>query len=69
MKFRSPNLYIAIIVTKIKKGFLEKKRKGKRFLCFYDYAIIQAIESTTVRKSPVNEVAVGSLSFLKIWIP
>ena len=42
LKFRSRNLYTIIIVTKIKKRFLKKKRKGKRFLYFYDYAIIEA---------------------------
>ena len=40
LKFRSPNLSIIIIVTKIKK-FL-KKKKVKRFLYFYDYVIIEA---------------------------
>ena len=37
LKFRSPNLYTIIIVTKIKKGFLKKKERVKG-----DYAIIQA---------------------------
>ena len=41
LKFRLPNLYTIIIVTKIKKVFV-KKKKGKRFLYFYEYAIIQA---------------------------
>ena len=42
LKFSSPNLYNIIIVAKIKKGFLKKKRKGKKFRYFYDYAIIEA---------------------------
>ena len=41
LKFNLPNLYTIIIVAKIKKGFL-RKRKGIRFLYFYDYAFIQA---------------------------
>ena len=40
LKFRSPNLYTIIIVTKIKKCFLKKKEKVKD-LYFYDYAIIE----------------------------
>ena len=42
LKFRPPNLYTVIIITKIKKEFVKEKRKGKRFLYFYKYAIIQA---------------------------
>ena len=42
LKFRPPNLYTIIIVTNIRKGFLKKKRKSKRFLYFYDCAFIRA---------------------------
>ena len=41
LKFRLPNLCTIIIVAKIKKGFFKKKRKGKKFFYFYEYAIIQ----------------------------
>ena len=34
MKFRSPNLYTIIKVTKIKKGFLKKKERVKGFFIF-----------------------------------
>ena len=53
MKFRSPNLYMIIIVTKIKKDFL-KKKKSKRFLYFlYFFA---------------NEVVIRLQSFVIIGI-
>ena len=34
LKFRLPNLYTIIIVTKIKKGFLNKREKVKGFFIF-----------------------------------
>ena len=49
--FRSSNLYIIIIVTKIMKGFL-KKRKGKSLLCFYDYDVTQQVEFNHGKKEP-----------------
>ena len=52
LKFGLPNLHTIIIVTEIKKGFLEKKERVKGFFIFM----------TMVRKRPANEVAVGLFS-------
>ena len=35
LKFRSPNVYTVVIVTKIKKGFLKKKDLVKGLFIFY----------------------------------
>ena len=50
------------------KGFLKKKRKGKRFLYFDDYVLsFKQVESNyTVRKNPATKVVL--LSFLIVWI-
>ena len=42
--------------------FLKEKRKGKRFLYFYDYVI--KLNLPTIRMSPAKEVVVGLLVFL-----
>ena len=68
LKVRSPNLYIVIIVTKIKKGFLKKKEKVKGFFIFLTMLLFKQVESNyTVRRSPTNKVAVTLLNFLIVW--
>ena len=65
LKFRSPNLYTIIIVTKMKKGFLKKKERVKGFFVFmtmYFYSSI--LNLTTKRKSPAKQIVIGLLSFL-----
>ena len=62
VKFRLPNLYTIIILTKIKKYFLKKEERVKVFLIFM--IMLNKLNLTTVRKSPANEVVVGLLSFL-----
>ena len=69
LKFRSPNLYAIIIVTKIKKCFLKKKRINGFFIffIFYFYSFFiyvlgfKQVESM-VKKSPANNV-VGFIKF------
>ena len=75
MKFRLPNLYTVIIVTKIKERFLKEKRKGKRFIffIFYFYSLficydLSKLNLTMVRNSPANDVVFGLLSFLSVRI-
>ena len=58
LKFRSPNLYTIIIVTKIKKCFL-KKRKGKRSML----SLKQVKSNYGVENGRVNKAVVG-LNFL-----
>ena len=62
VKFRLPNLYTIIILTKIKKYFLKKEERVKGFLIFM--IMLNKLNLTMVRKSPANEVVVGLLSFL-----
>ena len=62
LKFRLPNLYTIIILTKIKKYFLKKEERVKGFLIFM--IMLNKLNLTMVRKSPANEVVVGLLSFL-----
>ena len=73
MKFRLSNLYTIIIVTKIKKGFLNKKERVKVvFLIFivslFIWYDLSKLNQTTIRNSPVNEVVVELLSFLIVKI-
>ena len=62
LKFRLPNLYT---LEKIKKGSLKKKERVKGFflwLCYHS----SKLNLTKVRKSTVNKVVVGLLSFLVV---
>ena len=77
MRFRSPDLYTIIIVTKIKKGFLKKKERVKDFFIFFSFYFVVSLftyydlsklNQTTVRNSHTNEVVVGLLSFLIVRI-
>ena len=52
MKFRSPNLYTIIIVTKIKKGFLNKKESVKGFFIFITMPSFKQAESNYSKKEP-----------------
>ena len=64
VKFRLPNLYTIIILTKIKKYFLKKEERVKGFLIFM--IMLNKLNLTMARKSPANEVVVGLLSFLTV---
>ena len=55
LKFRSPNLYTIIIVTKIKKDFLiTKKEKVKGFFIFMSMLSFKQVESNNGKKSPAK---------------
>ena len=55
LKFRSPNLFAIIIVTKIKKGFLKKEQRLKGFFIFMSMLLSSSkLNLTMIRKSPVN---------------
>ena len=62
LKFRLPNLYTIIILTKIKKYFLKEEERVKGFFIFM--IMLNKLIIIVVRKSPANEVVVGLLSFL-----
>ena len=77
MKCRLSNLYTIIIATKIKKVFLKKKERVKKFLIFFIFIFIVSLficydlsklNLTMVRNSPANKVVVGLLSFLIVRI-
>ena len=60
LKFRSPNLFTIIIVTKRKEGFLKKKETVKGFFIFMSMLSFKQVESITmIRKNPANEVVLG----------
>ena len=64
LKFRSPNLYNIILVTKIKKGFLKKKEWVKGLFIFMTMLSFKQVEyNYGKRKSPANKVVVGLLRF------
>ena len=68
LKFRSPNLYTIIIVTKIKKRFLKKKEKVKGFFIFTTMLSLKQVKSNYgIKKGPMNNAVVG-LNFLIVWI-
>ena len=50
LKFRLLNLYIIIIVTRIKKGFLNKKERVKGFFIFMTMLLFKQIESNYSKK-------------------
>ena len=67
LKFRSPNLYNIIIVTKIKKRFL-KKEKVKGFFIFTTMLSLKQVKSNHgIKNGPTNKAVVG-LNFLIVWI-
>ena len=45
LKFRLPNLFTIIIVTKINKGFLKKKERVKGFFIFMSMLSFKQVES------------------------
>ena len=45
LKFRLPNLYTIIILTKIKKDFLKKEERVKGFLIFMTMLSFKQVES------------------------
>ena len=65
LKFRLPNLYTIIVLTKIKKDFLKEEVRVKGFFLFMTMLSFKEVESM-VKRSPTNEVVVGLLSFLII---
>ena len=52
MKFRSPHLHTIILVTKIKKGFLNKKEWVKGFFIFITVPSFKQVESNYGKKEP-----------------
>ena len=50
LKFRLPNLYTIIIVTKIKKGSLKKKERVKGFFIFMTMLSVKQVESNCGKK-------------------
>ena len=50
LKFRSPNLYTIIVVTKIKKGFTKKKERVKVFFIFMTMLSFKQAECTNDKK-------------------
>ena len=65
LKFRSPNLYTIIIVTKIKRSLLKKKERVKGFFIFMTMPSFKQVESN-YGKGPANRVVVRLLSFLVV---
>ena len=63
LKFRSPNLYTIIIVTKIKKGFLKKKEKAKGFFIFMTMLSFKQVESNYRKREPCEKVCSWSIKF------
>ena len=51
LRFRSPNLYTIVIVTK-KKGFSKKKERVKGFFIFMTMLSFKEVESNYVKKEP-----------------
>ena len=52
MECKSANLYIIIIVAKIKKGFLNKKERVKGFFIFMTMLSFKQVESNYGKKKP-----------------
>ena len=64
LKFRSPNLYTIIIVTKIKKGLLNKKERVKDIFISMTMPSLKQVESNYGKKKPCEQgCTVGLLSF------
>ena len=56
LRFRSPNLYTIIIVTKI-KGFLKKKERVKSFFIFMFMLLFKQVESNYGKKERVLQTS------------
>ena len=52
LKFRSPNLYTVIILTKIKKDFLKEEERVKGFFVFMTMLSFKQVESNYGKKEP-----------------
>ena len=52
LKFRLPDLYTIIIVTKIKKGFLKKKERVNGLFIFMTMPSFKQVESNYGKKEP-----------------
>ena len=52
LKFRSPNLYTIIILTKIKKHFLKEEERVKGFFVFMTMLSFKLVESNYGKKEP-----------------
>ena len=63
LKFRSPNLYTIIILTKIKKGFLNRKEKVKGFFIFMTLPSFKQIESNYCKKEPCERGCIWIIKF------
>ena len=50
LKFRLPNLYTILIITKIKEGFLNKKERVKGFCIFKPMPSFKQVESNYSEK-------------------
>ena len=63
LKFRSPNLYIIIIVTKLMKGFLKKKERVKGFFVFMTMTPLKQVESNHGKKEPFERASSWIIKF------
>ena len=55
LKFSLPNLYTIIIVTIIKKGFLNKTERVKGFCIFMTMSSLKPAESNHSKKEPCKQ--------------
>ena len=55
LKFRSPNLYTIIILTKIKKDFLKEEGRVKGFFIFMTMLSFKQLESNYGKKEPCEQ--------------
>ena len=62
-KFRSPNVYDIITVTKIKKGFLKKKEWVKVFFVYMTMLSIKEVESSFSKKEPYERGSAWIIKF------
>ena len=71
LKFRSPNLYTIIIITKVKKGLLKKKETVKSFFIFMTMLSFKQVESNFGKKEPCERGCSWIINFLlfEFWIP
>ena len=66
LKFRLPDLYTIIIVTKIKKGFLKKKERVNGLFIFMTMQSFKQVESNYGKKEPYKR---GCSQIVKLpWI-
>ena len=55
LKFKSPNLYTIIIVTKIKKGFLKKNERVKGVFIFMTMLLFKQAKSNYHKKESCKQ--------------